>query len=82
MELIRELIDWYMQNIGYLTVFLLMMIEGSFIPMPSELVIPPAAFLPLKARLNFVMVVVVEQQVPLTGAFDQLRVELYTGPKS
>ncbi|MCK9325394.1 MAG: DedA family protein [Bacteroidales bacterium] len=68
MELIRELIDWYMQNIGYLTVFLLMMIEGSFIPMPSELVIPPAAFLAAKGELNFVMVVVVGTAGALTGA--------------
>ncbi len=68
MELIRELIDWYMQNIGYLTVFLLMIIEGSFIPMPSELVIPPAAFLAAKGELNFVMVVVVGTAGALTGA--------------
>lgn len=68
MELIRELIDWYMQNIGYLTVFLLMMIEGSFIPMPSELVIPPAAFLAAKGELNFVLVVVVGTAGALTGA--------------
>lgn len=68
MELIRELIDWYMQNIGYLTVFLLMMIEGSFIPMSSELVIPPAAFLAAKGELNFVLVVVVGTAGALTGA--------------
>ncbi|MFO7617446.1 MAG: DedA family protein [Bacteroidales bacterium] len=68
MELIRDVIDWYMQNIGYLTVFLLMMIEGSFIPMPSELVIPPAAYLAAKGELNIVLVIVAGTAGALTGA--------------
>lgn len=68
MEILRDVIDWYMQNIGYLTVFLLMLIEGSFIPMPSELVIPPAAYLAAKGELNIVLVVVAGTAGALTGA--------------
>jgi len=45
---IQQLIDWYSQSLqagGYPLVVLLMAIESSIVPLPSEMVIPPAAFL-------------------------------------
>ncbi len=45
---IQELVDWYSQSLqsgGYPLVILLMAIESSVVPLPSELVIPPAAYL-------------------------------------
>lgn len=39
------LFQWVVENASYLLVFLLMTIESSFIPFPSEVVVPPAAFL-------------------------------------
>jgi membrane protein DedA with SNARE-associated domain len=44
----HHLIDWYLQSLdkgGYWLVALLMTIESSIVPLPSELVIPPAAHL-------------------------------------
>src|SRR4051812_4716347 len=44
----KTLIDWYMAKLetgGYPLVALLMAMESSVIPLPSELVIPPAAHL-------------------------------------
>ena len=45
-ELIRELIDWYQNGLdqgGYLLVALLMLVESTVVPVPSELIIPFAA---------------------------------------
>jgi membrane protein DedA with SNARE-associated domain len=47
-EMFRQLIAWYLQSLdkgGYWLVALLMAIESSVVPLPSELVIPPAAHL-------------------------------------
>lgn len=45
---LQPLIDWYLRSLetgGYLLVALLMAIESSVVPLPSEVVIPPAAHL-------------------------------------
>ena len=47
-DLFKELIDWYLRSLetgGYALIVLLMFIESTFLPLPSELIIPPAAHL-------------------------------------
>jgi membrane protein DedA with SNARE-associated domain len=47
-QLFQPLLDWYMRSLetgGYALVALLMAIESSIVPLPSEVVIPPAAHL-------------------------------------
>jgi membrane protein DedA with SNARE-associated domain len=41
---IEKTIDVYLQNLNHFTVTLYMTIESTFIPLPSELVVPPAAY--------------------------------------
>ena len=41
---VGKVTSWYMNNMNYGTVTLLMAVESSFIPFPSEVVVPPAAY--------------------------------------
>ena len=40
----EKTMDVYLQNLNHLTVTIYMTIESTFIPLPSELVVPPAAY--------------------------------------
>lgn len=54
-DLLQPLVDWYMElldSAGYPLIALLMAIESSFVPLPSELVIPPAVALAEKGRFT------------------------------
>lgn len=43
----------FVETQGYLGVFLLMAVESSIVPLPSELVIPPAAYWAAQGRMSF-----------------------------
>ncbi len=43
-SLITKVENWYASHMNYATISILMTIESSFIPFPSEIVIPPAAY--------------------------------------
>lgn len=53
MSLLYSLLD----NLNYLTIFILMTIESTFIPFPSEVVVPPAAYNAAAGELNVFLVV-------------------------
>lgn len=56
-ELFDLVINWYEANLNYGTITLLMAIESSFIPLPSELVIPPAAYLAVNGQLKLSLII-------------------------
>lgn len=55
------LINFVLSNLNYWWVFVFMAVESSFIPFPSEVVVPPAAFLAMTpdSTLNIMLVVLV-----------------------
>jgi membrane protein DedA with SNARE-associated domain len=76
-----SVIDWYMGNINYFTITLLMAIESSFIPFPSEVVIPPAAWKAAQGDLNAGLVVLCGVMGSLLGAVFNYYFALFLGRK-
>lgn len=80
-ELFTTFINWYMEHINYLTITLLMAIESSFIPFPSEVVIPPAAWKAAQGNLNIFGVFACGTAGALIGAIFNYYFALYLGRK-
>lgn len=72
--------QWFVDNASYLFVFIFMVIESSFIPFPSEVVVPPAAYLACtKGDMNIFMVVVVATAGAIVGALINYYLALWIG---
>ena len=74
---------WFVENASYLLIFLFMVIESSFIPFPSEVVVPPAAYLAIQGGtthdLNIFLVVLVATLGALVGAVINYVIALTVG---
>ncbi len=69
LEFFQTLAEWYMSHMNYFTIILLMAIESSFVPLPSEIVIPPAIWYALKTGdLNIYLVVLFATLGAIIGA--------------
>lgn len=79
-----QFFQWFVDNASYLFVFVFMVIESSFIPFPSEVIVPPAAYLActntgVGQDMNIYMVVVVATLGALVGAFINYYLALWIG---
>lgn len=73
-------IEWCLDNLNYGTITLLMAIESSFIPFPSEVVVPPAAYkAAATGELNVWLVVFFATLGALIGAFINYGLALWLG---
>ena len=79
--LFSTVISWYMAHISYPTIMLLMAIESSFIPFPSEVVIPPAAWKAAQGDLNVYLVFLFSTLGSLIGALFNYYFALFFGRK-
>jgi membrane protein DedA with SNARE-associated domain len=55
------LVTWFqwMDHWGYVGIFALMALESSVVPIPSEIIMPPAAFWAAQGRMDFWLVILV-----------------------
>ncbi len=73
-------IAWCLEHLNYWVITLLMAIESSFIPFPSEVVVPPAAYLAASGNgLNVFLVVVCATVGAIVGALVNYFLALYLG---
>lgn len=72
-------IQWCLDNLNYWTITLLMTIESSFIPFPSEIVVPPAAYNAAAGELNIYLVVLFATLGACLGALINYSLALWIG---
>ena len=75
-DLVDLIFDW-----GYLGIFLLMSVESSFIPFPSELVLIPAGYLASQEQMNILLIMTSTLLGSLVGAFINYYLALKLGRK-
>lgn len=75
-DLVDLIFDW-----GYLGIFLLMTVESSFIPFPSEIVLIPAGYLASKGDMNIGMIMFSGLVGSMAGAYINYYLALLLGRK-
>ena len=81
LSIIQQVEQWYDANMNYTNITILMTIESSFIPFPSEIVIPPAAYVASKPEsdLNIFLVVLFGTLGAIIGALINYYLALWLG---
>jgi membrane protein DedA with SNARE-associated domain len=78
----RELISWLVTTIGalgYPGIFILMAMESSIIPIPSELIMPPAGYLAQQGQMNMAVAILCGTAGSLIGAYANYFAAHYLG---
>lgn len=80
-NMVEKVTAWYMDNINYGTITLLMAVESSFIPFPSEVVVPPAAYKALEeeSEMNIFLVVLFATVGAILGAILNYYLAMFLG---
>ncbi len=75
--------QWFVENASYMFVFLFMVVESSFIPFPSEVVVPPAAYLAVAkgstSDMNIFLVVFFATLGAIVGALINYYLAMWVG---
>lgn len=79
-----QFFQWFTENASLWFVFVFMVVESSFIPFPSEVVVPPAAYLACTntgagSDMNIWMVILMATLGALAGAFINYFLALWIG---
>ena len=61
------IVEW-VEQFGYIGIFIMMFLESTFFPFPSEVAMIPAGYLAAKGDMNLIMAIVVGTLGSLTGA--------------
>jgi membrane protein DedA with SNARE-associated domain len=69
--MLHQFIDWILATVhgwGYLGIFVLMALESTVLPVPSEAVLIPAGYLAYEGKMNFILIVLTSTLGGLAGA--------------
>ncbi len=69
--MLNEIVNWIVQTVGalgYIGIFIMMFLESSFFPFPSEVVMVPAGYLASKGDMNLILAILTGVVGSITGA--------------
>jgi membrane protein DedA with SNARE-associated domain len=76
------IIEWYKAHISYATIMLCMAIESTFLPLPSEAIVPPAVWFALdNGTMSIILIVLFGTLGALIGSLINYTLAYYLGPK-
>lgn len=76
---IAGIVEWALANLNYWTVFLLMLMENSVVPLPAELIVAPAAYKAATGELDLFLLVSVATLGSTCGAIINYYLALWLG---
>lgn len=80
--MLHEFINWILEVVGawgYTGIFILMALESTVLPVPSELVLIPAGYLAYKGEMNFMLILLASTLGSLAGASLNYAFALWVG---
>jgi membrane protein DedA with SNARE-associated domain len=80
--MLHQFIDWVLATVngwGYAGIFVLMVLESTVLPIPSELVVIPAGYLAYQGKMNLVLIFLSSTLGSLVGAFVNYAFALLVG---
>jgi membrane protein DedA with SNARE-associated domain len=75
----ETLFSYFLNNINYFSIFILMTIESSFIPFPSEVIMIPAGYLVVVGKLNIFLAIFFGMLGSIAGAVINYVIGKYLG---
>ena len=66
-DIVMIIVEW-VEQFGYIGIFIMMFLESTFFPFPSEVAMIPAGYLAAKGDMNLIMAIVVGTLGSLMGA--------------
>lgn len=74
-----SLIEWCLEHLSYWVIFVLMVLENSLIPLPSELIVTPAAYKAANGEMNIFLVILCTTSGATLGALANYYLALKVG---
>lgn len=79
MNIFAALIEWYLDNLNYWVLTILMILENSIVPLPAELIVTPAAYNAAHGEMSLVMLIVCTTIGSTVGALINYYLSRYLG---
>lgn len=81
-DLLNQAITWLVGvvgSLGYPGIFFLMFLESTFVPIPSELIVPPAGYLAAQGQMNIFLVIPIGVLGNIAGAVFSYYLSIWLG---